>query len=191
MDFIDRGADRIARIIEDLLDISRLQMGPLELTSERIDLAELVAETVERAALQSPRHRVRVVASKPVTVRGDRECLKDVLSQLLENAIKYSPKGGDVDVALTVKGREAVVPVRDQGVSIPAGRRGRIFERFYRARTSTPYDYGGMGVGLHIAREIIRHHGGRMWFESQEGVESTFYFSLPLPDAGNNRRAGQ
>ncbi|MGQ9683797.1 MAG: PAS domain-containing sensor histidine kinase [Anaerolineae bacterium] len=177
---IDRGADRIARIIEDLLDISRLQAGPLELAEERIDLPALVAEAVERTALRSPRHNLRVVRSEPAAVQGDRERLSEVLESLLDNAVKYSPEGGDVDVALAVQDGEAVISVRDWGVGIPAERQTRIFERFYRAHAGTPYDFGGMGVGLYIAREVVQRHGGRMWFESREGQGSTFYVALPL-----------
>ena len=75
--------------------------------------------------------------------------------------------------------QEAVVSVRDQGIGIPISKQGRIFQRFYRAHTGTPYDYGGTGVGLYISKEIVSRHGGRTWFESEEGRGSTFYFSLP------------
>jgi signal transduction histidine kinase len=113
-------------------------------------------------------------------VRGERDRLEQVLLTLLDNAIRYSPEGGEVDVGVSVEGGEAVVSVTDRGVGIPAEKQSRIFERFYRAHTGTHYDYGGMGVGLYISREIVRRLGGKLWFESREGEGSTFRFSLPL-----------
>ena len=186
LEAINRGSDRIDRIVGDLLDISRLLAGRLELSIESIDLPQMVEDVVDRLALTTTKHRIRVVSTEAVVVRGDRDRLEQVVINMVDNAIKYSPRGGDIDVAVGVRDHEAVVSVRDQGVGIPRDKQKHIFERFYRAHTGTPYDYGGMGVGLFISREIISRHGGRMWFESQEGVGSTFYFSLPLrgEDAG-------
>ncbi|MBI2952918.1 MAG: PAS domain-containing protein [Chloroflexi bacterium] len=184
---IDRGADRITRIVEDLLDISQLQLGGLEMRKERVILPELVHAVVDRMALLAPKHHLRVTRAEPVVLTGDRERLEQVVVHMVENAIKYSPKGGDIDVAVDVRDHEAVVSVTDRGVGIPRDRQARIFQRFYRAHTGTPYDYGGMGVGLYISKEIIARHGGRMWFESVEGKGSIFYFSLPIGD-GHARR---
>ena len=184
LDAINRGADRIDRIVNDLLDVSRLQSGSLGLTMERIDLPELVEEVADRLALVAPKHRLRLVHADPVVVQADRDRLEQVLVNLIDNAIRYSPKGGDLDLAVRVQGEEAVVSVKDCGVGIPADKQARIFERFYRAHTGTPYDYGGMGVGLYISKEIVARHGGKMWFESEEGKGSTFYFSLPLRGDG-------
>ena len=183
LDAIDRGADRIGRIINDLLDISKLQTGSLALHGERIDLPQLVEEQVDRMELTAARHRVQLARAQPVVIQGDRERLEQVVASLLDNAVKYSPEGGYVEVAVAVAGGEAIVSVHDQGVGIPAEKQARIFERFYRAHTHTPHDYGGMGVGLYIANEIVKRHGGRMWFESEEGRGSTFSFSLPLAQA--------
>ena len=179
---IDRGADRIERIINDLLDISKMQAGRLELASERIDLAQLVGGVTGRMALTTTKHRIRLAEAQPVFVRGDPDRLEQVVAHLLDNAIRYSPRGGDVDVAVTAHGDEAIVSVRDQGVGIPAGKQARIFQPFYRAHARTPFDYGGMGVGLHISQEIVQRHGGRIRFTSEEGRGSEFQFSLPLAD---------
>jgi len=166
-----------------LLDISRLHLGQLELTVERVDLPELIQEVADRVALTASQHRIRPVTLEPVVVRGDRDRLEQVLVNLADNAVRYSPQGGDVEVALVVQGDEAVVSVRDYGVGIPAEKQARIFQQFFRAHMGTPYDYGGLGVGLYISNEIVKRHGGRMWFESQEGRGSTFFFSLPLGGA--------
>lgn len=179
-DGIDRGVDRIAKLVSDLLDISRLQQGHLELTVERIDLTDLVDQVVDRQALMAPKHRIRVTRSEPVVVQGDRDRLEQVLVNLIDNAERYSPKGGDIDLTVGIRDDEAVVSVTDQGVGIPKEKQGYIFQRFYRAHINTPYDYGGMGVGLYISKEIVARHHGRMWFESEEGKGATFYFSLPL-----------
>lgn len=160
LEAIDRGADRIEGIVRDLLDISQLHLGQVRLRRERIDLCELGSEIATRLAGTSRKHTVRIVCADPVIVRGDRDRLSRVLETLVDNALRYSPAGGDVDVAVALQGGEAVASVRDQGVGIPKARQARIFERFYRAHTGTPYDYGGMGVGLYIAREIVRQLGG-------------------------------
>ena len=176
----NRGADRIDAIIINLLDIARLSRGQLDLSRERFSLTELVAESVDHFALTSPRHEVRVIRAEPALVHADRPRIEEVIANLLDNAIRYSPAGGLVTVATDVQDHEAFVSVRDQGVGIPALKQAKIFQRFFRAHTQTPFDYGGMGVGLFISREIVKRHGGRMWFESREGVGSTFHFSLPL-----------
>lgn len=181
LEAIDRGANRIDAVVKDLLDISRLHLGRLELVIERIDLPALVTDVADRLALTTMRHRIRVVASEPVVVPGDRDRLEQVLINLLDNAIKYSPKGGDIDVAVAVRDQQAVVSVRDYGVGIATEKRDRLFQRFYSAHSGTPFDYGGMGVGLYISKEIVTRHRGLMWFESEESRGSTFYFSLPLP----------
>jgi signal transduction histidine kinase len=96
------------------------------------------------------------------------------------NAIKFSPQTGEVGVSLTLAAKEAIVAVRDQGIGIPKDRQPHLFERFYRAHADTAHGHEGMGIGLHLSREFVRRHCGRMWFESEEGHGSTFFFSLPL-----------
>ena len=182
LEAINRGSDRIESIVEDLLDISRLHLDRLDLTTASVDLAELAHEVADRVDLTSQRHRVRLTKGEPVVVFADRYRLDQVLTNLIDNAMRYSPAGGDIDIEVTTSDSEAMVSVRDYGVGIPSGKQQHIFERFYRAHTGTPFDYGGMGVGLYICREIVSRHGGRMWFESEEGKGSTFHFSLPLPE---------
>lgn len=180
LEAINRGAGRIDRIVKDLLDISRLHLGRLTMLTEKIDLSDMVDEVVARMALTTNKHRFTVVRTETALIQGDRERLEQALISLLDNAIKYSPQGGEVLVAIDIRDREAVVSVRDTGIGIPKEKQADIFQPFYRAHTGTPYDYGGMGVGLYISREIITRHGGKMWFESEEDKGSTFYFSLPL-----------
>ncbi len=176
---IDRGAKRIDRLVGDLLGVSQLLMGCLELRRERFELAELVDVVVRQIATTTKTHPIHI-ESEPVVVFADRVRLAQVLDTLLDNAIRYSPRGGVINVTVRVHEDEAIVCVRDHGVGIPRPKQARIFERFYRAHTDTPHDYGGMGVGLYIAREVIEQHGGRMWFESEEGSGSEFCFSLRI-----------
>lgn len=180
LEAIDRGATRIGRIVDDLLDVSQLQLGKMELRYEKVDLPELVDVVTRRLALSTKKHHINVVEAEPVVVRADRDRLEQVLDKLVDNAIRYSPRGGEIEVSVRVDDHEAVVCVRDRGVGIPREKQERIFQRFYRAHTDTPHDYGGMGVGLYIAREIIAQHGGEMWFESEEGSGSKFCFSLKV-----------
>lgn len=184
LEAVDRGADRIGALVDDLLDIARLQAGALDLTFARFDLAELVSEVSDRVALAANAHSIQVAAGRPVAVCGDRGRLEQVVLSLLDNAVRYSPDGGEIEVAVSANEREAVVTVRDHGVGIPREKQSGIFQRFFRAHTGTPHDYGGMGVSLYISREIVARHGGRIWFESQPGRGATFGFSLPLGAEG-------
>ena len=176
---INRGADRIDRILHDLLDVSQAYLGRLQLVLTVLDLRELVEQVTGRFGVDQSKHRVRVRAERSAMIRGDRRRLENVVSSLLDNAVRYSPDGGDIEVSLTVAGEEAVVTLEDHGIGIPAKGQSRIFERFYRAHSGTDHDHGGLGVGLYIAKQLVQQLGGRMWFLSDEGG-SRFMFSLPL-----------
>ena len=180
LEAIARGANRIDRLVGDLLDVSQLQLGRMEIRREKLDISELVDVVTRRVALTAKKHEIRVVESEPIVVQADGTRLERVLDKLLDNAVRYSPRGGPVRVSVRVRQERAVVCVADRGVGIARDKQGRIFERFYRAHTDTPHDYGGMGVGLYISRAIIEQHGGTMWFRSTEGRGSRFCFSLPV-----------
>jgi signal transduction histidine kinase len=181
LEAIDRGAERIHRIVEDLVDVSQAFLDVLHVAPVPVDLDELVRVAVAELP-PSDRHQVAVQPreSGPLMVQGDPARTRQVVSNLLGNAIKYSPAGGAIEVLLHPSGSEAEVSIRDPGVGIPADAQQRIFHLFYRAHTDGPHDYGGMGVGLYMAKELIKRQGGRIWFESQEGKGSTFSFTLPL-----------
>jgi PAS domain S-box-containing protein len=183
LEAIDRGAERINAVVEDLLDISQARLDTLHLSPVPVDLDELVRATVAGVGA-SELHRVviRREDPAPLTVRADSARTRQALGNLLSNALKYSPAGGTIEIVLSAdRGRaEAQASVRDYGVGIPTNRQGGIFRLFYRAHTDTPHDYGGMGVGLFMAKELIKRQGGRIWFESREGEGSIFSFTLPL-----------
>ena len=180
LDVVNRQCDRINRLIQELLEVSRLQLGLLELHHEKFDLRKLVAEVLTEMQAAAPRHHLLLQRGRSVLVKADRDRIAQVLFNLLDNAVKFSPQGGDVETTVSVRNGEAVVSVEDHGVGIPRERQEHIFERFYRAHAGSLYDYGGMGVGLFISRELVTRHGGKMWFHSEQGKGSTFYFSLPL-----------
>ena len=182
LETIVQQSDRIDALLQEFLEVSRMRWGRIELTRKRIDLTALVAEAVAAAQATTKIHKLTLARRDPAWVQGDRERLDQVMGTLLDNAVRYSPHGGEIEVQVAREGNQVVVSVKDQGVGIPKERQAHLFERFYRAHIGTPFDYGGLGVALYISREIIRHHGGRMWFESEEGKGSTFYLSLPAAD---------
>jgi PAS domain S-box-containing protein len=185
---IDRGTTRIERVVRTLLDVSELHLGRMQLAEERLDLREVVEATAKRMAEEHHDHPVKVRMQGESLVRGDRGRLAQVLVTLLDNAFRYSPPNAPVEVELRVDGSEAEVSVRDHGIGIAASKQARLFERFYRPHSGTVYDTGGLGVGLYIAREIVRRHGGSMTLESTEGEGSTVRFRLPLSSPAASSR---
>jgi len=177
---INRQVDRLTRMVQQLLQVSRLRLGDAGLRREPFDLEEMVQGVVGRMRRMVDRHRLVVELGPAVPVEADRERLEQVLVNLIDNAVRFSPEGGDIEAAVAQDGAEAVVSVRDHGVGIPSERQAHVFEPFYRAHAGTSRDYGGLAVGLDISREIVARHGGRIWFESAPGRGSTFFFALPL-----------
>lgn len=180
LEAIDRGAERIDRIVRDFLDVSMSELGRLKLRRDRIRLDQLAAETTARAAAASTRHRIELTVTGPACVEGDRERLEQVLGRLLDNAVRYSPSGGAVEVRVATERGSAVVTITDHGVGIAPRAQGAMFERFHRPHAGTAYDYGGLGIGLYLCKYIVEAHGGEIGFESVEGRGSTFHFTLPL-----------
>jgi PAS domain S-box-containing protein len=178
---IQRQVDRLTRLLEDILEGTRLRSDQDAGRVERFDLAALVRAAADRLRPAAPGHALAVDAEAPVTVLADRERIARVLANLLENAVRFSPEGGEVRVRVETIDGQAIVSVADRGIGIPAERQGEVFRRYYRAHAGTEHDYGGLGLGLEVSRAVIERHGGRMWFESAPGAGSTFHFGLPLP----------
>ena len=176
-------ADRQDRLVTDLLDVSRFTSGHLELRPARMDLAELLRDTVEEQRLTQPGRRLHVSGLVgPVVVEADAERIRQVIINYLSNALKYSPEDRSVDIQLTVDGRSARVTVRDEGTGIPHEELERIWNRFERARDAQHISGSsvGLGLGLYIAREIVERHHGTVGVESVVGQGSTVWFTLPL-----------
>ncbi len=178
---IDQQTDRISRLLNELLDVSRIHGGELTLHREDFDLSELVREVISSFEMTAPGFTFDVsLPSELCMVHADRQRIEQVMINLAQNAIKYSEDPKRIEVTVMREGGEAVVAVRDFGVGIPAEEQGFIFQRYFRASNVPSSMYSGLGLGLFIAHGIIARHHGRMWLESAEGQGSAFYFSLPV-----------
>ena len=183
---IDVESGHLAQMVNELLDLSRIEQGTAALEVEDVALAPIVAGTVERLRLFAERQGVTLAAEVPAAlpaVRADAERVGQVLMNLLHNAVKFSRPGGRVVVGAEPHAEGVVVSVRDEGIGIPAAEIERIFERFYKVDRARVRGKGGTGLGLAIARHIVEGHGGRITAESEEGVGSTFSFTLPRAGA--------
>ncbi len=181
---IARGAERMNRVVEDMLDVSQIAVQALVLRVATVDLSRMVRACVDAFTKRASDHTYVVRAADPVVVDADASRIEQVLRNLLENAAKYSPAGSTIEVDVRADDGSGIVSVRDQGVGIPLERQSRIFERFYRAHAGTPHEHcSGLGVGLYVSRNIVERHGGKMSFESEPGSGSTFTFRLPRQPA--------
>ena len=178
---IQRQVDRLTRLLEDILESTRLRSGEGAGRAERFDLVALARAAADRIRPTAPAHALAVEADRPIPVVADRDRIARVLANLLENAVRFSPAGGEVRVRIESVDGQAIVSVVDRGIGIPPERQGEVFRRYYRAHAGTEHDYGGLGLGLEVSRAVVERHGGRMWFESAPGAGSTFHFGLPLP----------
>jgi len=172
--------DRMSRLILELLDVSRIETGRLEIRHEPIPWVHFVRDVVHRHHTAVSDRRIHVqIADTNKTVNGDRDRLEQVLGNLLENAVKYSPDGSEIFVGVEDRGDHLVTSVCDRGIGIPTDEIAQVFERFHRGRQVSSTNYGGLGLGLYITKQIIERHGGAIWVESKEGAGTTFYFTLP------------
>ncbi len=181
MEIIREHAQRLARLTDDLLKLSRIEAGRLELESRPVSVAALVNGCVETARLKAESKGLRLTVGLPEdlpAVRGDAVQLGEVLQNLIDNALQYTPPGGRIDVTAYSNGHEVIFTVADTGIGIPEADLERIFERFYRVDAARSREAGGTGLGLSIARHIVDAHGGRIWVESAVGQGSRFRFSI-------------
>ena len=173
--------ERLAKIVESLLAISHLDSGGAGIEFNRFDLEEMVKTTAEQMRLLADEKQVTLGndSSGPVYAFGDESRIKQVLVNLLDNAIKYSEEGGHVVVSVKAEGSAAVLTVSDDGVGIPADSLPHVFERFYRAEKARPRGTAGAGLGLSIVQAICRAHGGAVSVVSTEGQGTTVEVRLP------------
>jgi two-component system phosphate regulon sensor histidine kinase PhoR len=183
LEIIRNHAMRLARLTNDLLKLARIEAGKMELEFSSVGLLELIEACTETTLLKANRKEITLEITVPPqlpAVRGDAALLRDVLQNLLDNAIQYTPPRGHISVAASAGKREAVITVTDTGIGIPLADSERIFERFYRVDAARSREAGGTGLGLSIAKHIVEAHGGKLWVESTVGQGSKFSFSLPL-----------
>jgi PAS domain S-box-containing protein len=180
MQRMDKQIDRLTGLISTMLDVTRISQGQLEISPQAIDLGGLAVEVVE-AMQHSAKQRLRLEAGEVKPVYADRERIRQVLTNLLANAIKYSPGAGEVLIRVMGNGADSVnVCVQDFGIGMSEEVRSRVFERFYRANDGIANTYPGLGLGLYISAQIIDRHGGEIRVESRPGEGSTFCFTLPV-----------
>jgi len=180
LDRADAEVDALTQMVQELLELSRIESGQAPLKLESVDVVAIVVPPTERLQPQAERAGLHTQFDLPPNlppVLADVEQVRQVVTNLVHNAIKFTPSGGSVTISAQTAGEHVVISVRDTGRGIPAEDLPRIFERFYkadRARSS-----GGTGLGLAIVKHIVQAHGGRIWAESVEGRGSTFFFTLP------------
>jgi PAS domain S-box-containing protein len=184
LEIIASESDRLTRIVDDVLWASRVDSGRLTLAIDRFDAAQLAAGIVAAARAHLPAGvTIAFEASQsPPPVAGDPDKVRQVLANLLDNAVKYSPDGGEVELRLEAQEGRMRFSVRDEGLGVPPAEQARVFEKFYRLDPQLTRGVGGTGLGLYICRELVRRMGGRIWVASGEGPGSTFFFELPLAD---------
>ncbi|HUJ41669.1 MAG TPA: ATP-binding protein [Candidatus Acidoferrales bacterium] len=176
-------AARLARITDDLLKLSAIEVGSMSFQMEPVSVPRLIEHCLEGVTLRAKARGLKIereAAADLPQVRGDSLRLEEVLKNLLENAVQYTPAPGAITVSAKREGESAVLCVADTGIGIPSTDQQRIFERFYRVDVARSREAGGTGLGLSIAKHIVEAHAGRLWVESELGKGSRFYFSLPL-----------
>ncbi len=180
---IQRHTDRLTKIVEDLLTLSRIESKGFQLKTEKVSVIELIEDAFEFVSQGAEKKGILISRGQipsHLFVQGDRDYLGQVFVNLLDNAIKYTPEGGAIEVSVIEREDQQILfLVKDNGIGIPREDLSRIFERFYRVDKGRPQEMGGTGLGLSIVKHIVQANGGKVWAESQPGKGSTFYFTLP------------
>ncbi len=179
---MDAQINKLITLIADLLDVSKMQAGKLQLRLDHFDFNALVSEIVDEIQRTTARHTIHTELMGNKMVYGDKDRLGQVITNFLTNAVKYSPHADTIIVKTEATAHTITLSVQDFGLGIPKTKQGRVFERFYRVDGSKDNLYPGLGLGLYISSEIIRRHGGTIWVESEEGQGSTFGFTVPIEE---------
>ena len=187
---INKDSQRLNRMIDEMLDLDRMESGRMTIHPERIDLNAVLDEAVNRVRPNAPNHTLSLdLQSDLPSIHADRDRLTQVASNLLNNAVKYSPTGGRISVKSRAEGDTVRIEVRDEGLGIPPEALEMIFERYSRVDSQATKDIPGTGLGLPIVRQIVQLHGGKVWAESELGRGSVFHVVLPLAGAGERVEA--
>ncbi len=171
---------RMTSMINGFLNVSRLESGKILLRKQEFNLESLIQEVIGETELTVSSHPIKFEPCSPVIISADHDKINSVLTNLISNAVKYSPKGKIINIQCKIAGNNAQVSVKDEGMGINAGDIGKLFERYYRVENDDTQHISGFGIGLYLSSEIIQRHEGKIWVESEPGAGSTFFFSLPL-----------
>src|SRR5712691_10517016 len=184
LEVVYRQTGKLARLVDELLDVSRIQTGRIEFRYGDVDMAELANEVATRMQLTTTAHEISVRRDSENVVTADRDHLEQVLNNLVTNAIKYSPSGGAITIDVRPDDGGVRLSVTDQGIGIPAEELESIFGLFYRSPDRAARDAAGMGLGLYISKEIVARHGGRIWAESAGAKGSRLNVVIPRVPIG-------
>ncbi len=187
---IDNSTDRLTKLVDNLLDTSRLEAGLLNLEKTPVSLTQLIQKVAAEANIRDDQHHVLASDSKRLPKANiDAKRIRQVLDNLIDNAIKYSPPGTDIEISAEQTGSELLISVTDHGPGIPAEELTNIFDRMYRIEQRVYSGVNGMGLGLYICQRLVSAHGGRIWAESVMGKGSTIKFTLPISKIKAPKRA--
>ena len=176
---MDEQLNRLAKLVSSLLDISRIKMGKLQYEKTYFDLTALAKQIAQDIQSITTTHVITVQGNRAYQVWGDADRIGQVLINLITNAVKYSPDAKKVTIAVTPVAAGIKVSVRDYGLGVPKRHQAKIFERFYRVYDSKQQTFPGLGIGLYLSSEIVKHHQGKIGVTSKPKAGSTFYFILP------------
>jgi len=184
---IQRHTDRLTRIVEDLLTLSRIEARGFKMESEQTPISDLIDDVFDVVKESASKKKITLLKgdlAPTLLLRADPKHLEQVLINLLDNGIKYTPEDGTLEISVTERKDEFLFAIKDNGIGIPKEDLPRVFERFYRVDKGRSKELGGTGLGLSIVKHIVQAHHGRAWAESQLGKGSTFYFTLPKAPQG-------
>ena len=184
MDLLQRADERTGKLmffVKALLEITRIKLST-EIRMEYFSFSDLLSDTINSIM---PKARTKGISINPTVepsiqkMRGAREYIQEVISNLLANSLKYTPRSGRIDVNVIDKGNSILIEIRDTGIGIPKDELARVFDEFYRASNAKGIERDGTGLGLSIAKQVVERHNGRIWVESEEGKGTTFFIILP------------
>ena len=167
-------------MINGFLNLSQAESGKIQLDKQDFDLGELINDVMNETKLITTSHTINFLPCEPMTIHADKEKIEQVVINLFNNAIKYSPKQTVITVSCEIIDNKAQVCVKDEGIGIDEQDIDKLFKRYYRVENKHTENITGFGIGLYLCAEIIKHHHGSIWVESELGKGSAFYFSLPL-----------